>query len=237
LQARRAKKFSVWFQKVEDSLHALRGNVYLDGMAAEAGLLLPNDMRPTCISGQTRLEGIESPFMFARLRTTDDETEACRDERHLDDLGTIRVKMDWVTILRQETWRPATTALSDAMKQPIYERSKKASSHCASLGDVAFVRPRKWYATTVIPGTDPVEFVVQYAPLDWLRAEGIAPMPAPDVRKRRASTAQNDHSDLELLDPEEVAVYRPTKDKMANGRPAKRVKQEHPEVIDLTGDD
>jgi hypothetical protein len=45
----------------------------------------------TSISGHTRWEGLESPFLFARLRTTDDESQACQDETRLRELGTVRV--------------------------------------------------------------------------------------------------------------------------------------------------
>lgn len=61
------------------------------GMAAGSGMLLARDTHAAMLSGQARREGFESPFLFARLKTTDDESEACRNENRLQELGTIRV--------------------------------------------------------------------------------------------------------------------------------------------------
>ena len=61
------------------------------GIASGAGLLLDIDVHATTISGQTRVEGLEMPFQFARLQTTDDDDEACQDETRLRELGTVRV--------------------------------------------------------------------------------------------------------------------------------------------------
>ncbi|KIJ51527.1 hypothetical protein M422DRAFT_65482 [Sphaerobolus stellatus SS14] len=254
------KKFTVRFRNTTPPGSGLRGNIFLDGIAAGAGLLLPTDIHATSISGQTRWEGFEAPFVFAKLKTTDDETEACQDERRLRDLGTIRIQMEWVHILRQEQWRPPSSNLSESVDQPIHERSKKASAHCTGLGDIEISRPKNWYTTVRINDIEPVDFVFQYAPLDWLKAKGITPASSStsntttssgssNSRKRRESTIANDDSDLELLDPEEVEMYRKLKQKMSNKGPSKRtkvVKQEprlvslrkgSPEVIDLTGDD
>ena len=157
----------------------------MTGIASGAGLLLDTDVHATTISGQTRWEGLESPFQFARLRTTDNDDEACQDEARLRELGTVRVRriassfvlhsdgnayyictqvqIEWVNVVRPEAWRPPSTSASS--NQPIHERSKKASAHCTSLGDVEVSRPKNWYSTTRIPFVEPMDFVFQYAPL------------------------------------------------------------------------
>jgi len=72
--------------------------------------------------------------------------------------------MEWVHVLRQEPWKPASSALSDSVDQPVHERSKKASAHCTSLGDIQMSRPKNWYTTTRVHGVETVEFVFTYAP-------------------------------------------------------------------------
>ncbi|KAF8591175.1 hypothetical protein K439DRAFT_1065583 [Ramaria rubella] len=266
IPSQEGKKFSIRFRHAHaGSMVALRGNIFLDGIASGAGLLLATDMHACMISGQTRWEGLESPFQFARLKTTDDESEACQDEARLRELGTIRVQIEWVNVVRQEEWRqPSTSTLAN---QPIHERSKKASAHCTSLGELEISRPKHWYSTTKIPYIEPLDFVFQYAPVDWLRARGIFSAPAlvpasptassnsrPGKRRQHDSKMDNSSAEetlTEVLDEEEAAIYQRLKAKMANRKHAKRlktVKQEPdtgprkrlahpPEVIDLTGED
>lgn len=143
------------------------------------------------------------------------------------------MQIEWVEVVRQEIWRPSTTPA--ASNQPIHERSKKASSHCTSLGEVEVSRPKNWYSTVRIPTIEPMEFVFQYAPLgawryhvtygdrsdcraastDWLRAQDIVPLPLvpipPSTGKRRHDTETEGDSETaisELLDEEEAAVYQ-----------------------------
>lgn len=235
---------------------ALRGNIFLDGIAAGSGLLLATDSHATMLSGQTRWEGLESPFQFARLRTTDDEAEACQDENRLRELGTIRVQIEWVDVVRQEAWRPPSTSVNS--NEPVYERSKKAGAHCTSLGELEISRRKNWYSTTRVPYIDPMEFVFQYAPLDWLRAKEIAPVPSSastsrnQKRRREVEEPSEDSDDTvsEVLDEEEAAVYQRLRAKVANRQSTKRrrvkcepaegsraVLSNPGEVIDLTGDD
>ncbi|KAF8518227.1 hypothetical protein JB92DRAFT_2903901 [Gautieria morchelliformis] len=266
IPSQEGKKFCVRFQNATHApVAALRGNIYLDGIASGAGLLLATDVHATTISGQTRWEGLESPFLFAKLRTTDNEAEACQDETRLRELGTVRVQIEWVEVVRPEAWRPHS-ATSASSNQPVHERSKKASAHCTSLGAVEVSRPKNWYSTSRIPFVEPSEFIFQYAPLDWLRAQSIAPAlpvpiplaptgPTPSGSRRSRDEAGEDSEDAvaELLDEEEAAVYQRLKAKMAGHQHKKRrksttVKQESDtvsklvlsqpsEIIDLTGDD
>ncbi|KAF8525875.1 hypothetical protein BU17DRAFT_62434 [Hysterangium stoloniferum] len=259
------KKFSVRFRKIHAPMAGLRGNIFLDGISAGAGLLLSTDTHATTISGQTRWENYESPFVFAKLRTTDDEDEACQDERRLRDLGTVRVQMEWVQVVAQEAWRPPSNTLHDSTAQPIYERAKKASAHCTSLGDIEISRPKNWFATVRIPSIEPAEYIFKYAPLDWLNAEGItlsvpssSAMSGSSKRRHESSTITpgNSESEVELLDPHEAEEYKRLKAKIAcqksridRGKRHRAVKQEPgpsilpggrigpPQVIDLTGDD
>lgn len=48
---------------------------------------------PTLVvrGGDTDLDGYEAPFLFTRLRTTDNEDEACQDEFRIRELGSVKV--------------------------------------------------------------------------------------------------------------------------------------------------
>jgi len=236
---------------------SVRANVYLDGVFVGAGLLLEHERHPFHLTGHTKAEGIERPYMFSKLSLTDDEETAEQNYERISQLGTIRIQIEFVSMAMEEAFRaPAQIPSFDAT---IHESHKKAGSHCTSLGNaIVSVKPKKWYTTTRLAYLPILEFVFSYASRGWLEAKGVIPdtLQTPDTsrsakRKRKAprdsasSVVMSDNSDEDVLHPDEALVYRGLKEKMSShkkskiklepGRPPQRFSKA--EVIDLTLDD
>jgi len=129
------------------------------------------------MTGHEKSDGIEQPYRFGKLALTDDDSVASVDDPRMMELGTIRLVLDWVQVVEQLPFRP--TAEVQALG-PVHERTKKARSHNAELGEARRSTKKQWFTTTSI-GRRKTTVVFQYAPEDWLQARGIITAPA-DVK-------------------------------------------------------
>ncbi|GAA5971508.1 hypothetical protein JCM11641_000618 [Rhodosporidiobolus odoratus] len=78
------------------------------------------------------------PFHFAKLQTTDDDENACKDEQVVKNIGTVQLRY-W----RVKNVRTVKTSVKAAVQaKPVHERSKKAAlSHQAGYGAPVAVEP------------------------------------------------------------------------------------------------
>ncbi|KAF8339912.1 uncharacterized protein EI90DRAFT_3117684 [Cantharellus anzutake] len=122
-------------------------------------------------------ETTEKLFTFASLLLTEDDVHQQADLA--ENVGTVKIQ-----IYRATTRKIQFTPMSISMPgdRPIHEKNKKAVSHAIRLGETRSTNHlRGWVSMTHVPGTITYEVDFKYAPIDYLRARGIAPQLRPLV--------------------------------------------------------
>ncbi|CCL98219.1 uncharacterized protein FIBRA_00213 [Fibroporia radiculosa] len=149
---------------------------------------------------------VRQPFQFTPLTLTDNDEIASPDDPSIDNLGIIEVKVCRVRISRRPPKHhhrkhpvPAHT--------PIHERSKKAGTHCVSLGEAIRCAPHSssaypQYKYLDNPKHPYIRFIFHYRPRALLQAQGIIPRDLPILARQdvprgyvdRVSVASAPHS-------------------------------------------
>ena len=110
---------------------------------------------------------------------SDDDSQACQDHHRLQNLGTIKIAMEWVQEIPAEEFIPPPS-VPDFSLEPVHENVKKASVHCVGLvvqawlsvfstnsnrlGEGVPARRKHWYRTSRVTYLPTFEFVFSYAP-------------------------------------------------------------------------
>ncbi|CAE6482409.1 unnamed protein product [Rhizoctonia solani] len=113
-------------------------------------------------------------YQFGRRVFTDDENVPLYDTAPIDDLGTIRVKIDW-------GYSQPTDALDyyiDPTRGPIHEKlAKKGFGDSAALGQAVAAPPSSPVIFVKNKEAQTGSFIFRYASEDWLQAREIIPYP------------------------------------------------------------
>ncbi|KAJ7157599.1 hypothetical protein C8R43DRAFT_997099 [Mycena crocata] len=158
------------------------------------------------------------PLVFARRTATDDD--AYLDAAVSPELGCIKVVLRHVKLRSdKKAWKEKRFE-----SQILHERSKKAISHSVQFGAEfgGFINSRRIRSEVI---KELATFVFKYRPLEFLRAEGIAPREPGWTRTMRAA--------------ETLALEARLRKLKQNPSPVKQESGTHPifqpgEIIDLT---
>ncbi|KAF9652647.1 hypothetical protein BDM02DRAFT_3108719 [Thelephora ganbajun] len=169
---------------------------YMDGRGMKRALGKPSHRSGSIVGVSTGATTLR-PFTFSTIQLTEEEdglsSKASTDLSHL---GTIIVKAHrakhWSTLPYIDKLRTSPSELPT-----VNEKSKKAASHCISLGAQRTQKSRPRAHGVELLGKSPVAtFIFRYASKDMLQAQGIIP-------KRRPSVTTNTHDrpSLSMNDP------------------------------------
>lgn len=172
----------------------IEGSFYFIGISACSSMFSSN--AASIRGGRTHLKDYEAPFLFARLRTTDNEDEACQDESRIRELGSIKVshqfgwrilficfplwfqvKIEWVRVLGEVPFR--SEALPQTLNQPVWEGTKKATNagHSVTLGNWEETARGRWLSSEPVSGIPVCEFIFRYGPIGiWTKCDIIKPV-------------------------------------------------------------
>lgn len=106
----------------------------------------PSPPSPRCDNGLTATalpQTTEAPLVFADLRTTEEEDDACADESFLTALGSIDLKYCRIKNVKVQKASRATFAAASSSKA-VYEAAKKASSLSHQTGFALFTSALKY---------------------------------------------------------------------------------------------
>lgn len=181
------------------------------------------------------------PFKFAGLHTHDND-DLLTSQSILENIGVIRVDVYRILPILETDYRNEFRPSVMTEVGPIHERSKKAGSHCVSLGDTKVCSPRRTLHTRLLdPQAGPfATFIFRYRPLALLQANGIAlngppPVPSSSLRKRRSEVdAKPEPKRARLGESSSQARNNELVDRKPDVRKLARTASEQ-EVIDLTG--
>ncbi|RDX42452.1 hypothetical protein OH76DRAFT_1411130 [Lentinus brumalis] len=211
----------------------VRFDLRMDGSPAGKRVCWPNKKGST--SGiRTGAETLQF-FQFSSLVTTDDD-----DAPNLDDDGRVGViHVSVVRISRRDRVRkpsaPGHHTSGFRSVGVVHERSKKAGSHCVSLGHARQVEPRsavEW-KMSVDPREEPLAyFTFRYRPEAVLQAEGFMPYAAVPQDRR---SLDNQKSIITQVERTELGDRPPKRLKSSTGDDD--TKKEVIEVIDLCCDE
>ncbi|OJT08837.1 hypothetical protein TRAPUB_264 [Trametes pubescens] len=171
----------------------------LDGKLAGGTTCKPNHSGRRIGLRTTSDKASYSPYQFADLRTTDDET-ALWAAGSLEKLGIIEVRAVRIhKHKRAVAFKPYPFQGVDA----VHERSKKLGAHCVTLGrPVSTGKPHELCQSTPLYPHEGAyaTFIFRYRPPALLQAQGIMPPAAPafgegsGVGKGKARAHSNDLS-------------------------------------------
>ncbi|KAF8339913.1 uncharacterized protein EI90DRAFT_3151336 [Cantharellus anzutake] len=135
------------------------------------------------ISAVWESETTEKLFTFATLLLTEDDLYQQADLA--ENVGTVKIRIYRATT-RQIQFTPKSISMPG--DRPIHEKNKKAVSHAIRLSEA---RPAKRHmrgrvSSKRVPGTIVYEVDFRYAPIDYLRARGIAPQLRPLIPPKPA---------------------------------------------------
>ncbi|KAF8339914.1 uncharacterized protein EI90DRAFT_3151337 [Cantharellus anzutake] len=124
-------------------------------------------------------ETTEKLFTFAPLLLTEDDLHQ-QGADLAENVGVVKVKIYRATA-RKTQFTPKTISMPG--DRPIHEKNKKAVSHAIRLGEVRSTNehPCEWVSPKRSHGAIMYEVDFRYAPIDYLRARGIAPQLKPLV--------------------------------------------------------
>ncbi|KAH8084348.1 hypothetical protein BXZ70DRAFT_1012032 [Cristinia sonorae] len=165
--------------------------LFLDGQRAEGGICYPG--KKFNINGLPVSRELIRPFQFSPLTMLDDDA-APLNHPNMEELGVITVKLTRVRVVGIPNQRPATYSNFNEFG-PIHERSKKAGTHCVSVGEPKSCKPRdRVMVMPLVSGEAPYAiFQFRYRPRDLLQAQGILTMPRP--RTVGSSTVKREHTE------------------------------------------
>lgn len=168
---------------------------YMDGRGMKRALGKPSH-RSGSVAGVSTGATTLRPFTFSPLQLTeDDEGLTSKPSADLSHLGTIIVKAHrakpWATLPYLDKHRTNPSELP-----AVSEKSKKAASHCISLGAQRTQKSRPRAHGVELLGKSPAAtFVFRYASRGMLQAQGIIPKRRPSVTTNtydRPSRSMND---------------------------------------------
>ncbi|KZT06460.1 uncharacterized protein LAESUDRAFT_759296 [Laetiporus sulphureus 93-53] len=122
------------------------------------------------------------PFMFSNVTLTDDDNVALAGTTNADNLGVIEIRVYRCMTIGSGPFE-AVRGVSFTEVGPIHERTKKAGSHCVSLGESEATHRARTMDVRYIddPRRSPphITFRYNYRPMGMLIAQDIAPRPLP----------------------------------------------------------
>ncbi|GBE83794.1 predicted protein [Sparassis crispa] len=168
------KKFEVhWRNELDEVASA---DCYMDGRCMGCSATMPW-RRGRRWGVRTGAETF-SPYQFTPLVVTDDEDVANPDACGIEDLGVVEVRVCRVVHEYRRFAKPYRPRYFPE-RGPIHERSKKAGTHCVSLGDGVRCPPHTSPPTKVVyldrQDRPYIRFIFRYRPRALLQAEGIMP--------------------------------------------------------------
>ncbi|KAL1948998.1 hypothetical protein VTO73DRAFT_10804 [Trametes versicolor] len=173
------KRFIIHW-KDHNGQHHTSFKCLLDGKWAGANTCRPNNGGSRIGLRTTTNKDSYSPYQFADLRTTEDET-ALWAAGSLEKLGTIEVRAVRIHAhTRTVPFRPSSFHSVDA----VHERSKKLGAHCVTLGATVShghgKSAEQCFSTPLYPHEGSyATFIFRYRPTALLQAQGIIPPAAP----------------------------------------------------------
>ncbi|KIY44184.1 hypothetical protein FISHEDRAFT_78096 [Fistulina hepatica ATCC 64428] len=215
---------------------ATGGYIYIDGSYAYGGLLQPHINCHAAVFGIYNTRTTLRPFQFSQVETTDNE--ALLHSTSANKIGEIKVAVWEVVVGHEEP--PVYKEATGVGK--VHERSKKGLLHGVKYGAMQTAPPQPNCVSAKKIALI-AEFIFLYRPMDLLMANDIAPRPATNPHKRKASAQPEDapHDSVQIdqdvkpqvKDKDAAAEIRELREKLAaaerrleGGPPAKRVKQE-----------
>ncbi|GAA5875401.1 hypothetical protein JCM16303_000611 [Sporobolomyces ruberrimus] len=164
--------------------------------------------RYTVKSGREISKTTEQPFLFGKLRTTDDDDAACSSEEVIKNLGTIRV-----TYCRVENIRDSELGVrAPEETKPIHEKNKKARlSHQAAFGEKrAITAGRRSTFNWIDAEEKPLQiFEFRYRSRQLLQLEGHIPdSPEPTPEPSPEPTPDPVENPEEVQRRAEIALLR-----------------------------
>ncbi|ESK86715.1 hypothetical protein Moror_15205 [Moniliophthora roreri MCA 2997] len=210
---------------------ATTGKLYIDGNECSYKRMDVGRLQHTTVKGVRISAQMRRPFVFSRVKTTDDESIVTASASV--ETGEIRVVLTRAIIRSYRTvksWKPAYTIPAP---QTFHEKAKKAIDHQTSFGDaiLAPVRKRSREPKVNEYGGPVATFCFRYRPLGMLQANGIAPPPTPQTRKRPSTKQDPDPEVIDITGDSDDEIERLEarlkllKDKRA-ANPHKKVKME-----------
>ncbi|SGY91735.1 BQ5605_C038g11693 [Microbotryum silenes-dioicae] len=218
IESKERKSYAVKFR--DERLSAptdLDAWVYIDGTKqrgilakkdhARYGYPLDHPARETILSGRLASKTSERPFVFGKIRLTDDDNTATKVEETIKNAGTIQVR-----VIQSQHLGPTlrdTVSYNDNPDPPVlHEKSKKASlSHTTAFGSTVPLRGKLHLCDTVALGdlSSPMGFIeFRYRARILLeledRIESKRSRPNANSAPRSASTIQNPGDHLEVSD-------------------------------------
>ncbi|KAK7031159.1 hypothetical protein VNI00_013574 [Paramarasmius palmivorus] len=212
---------------------ATTGSVRVDGNLCGREIRLIDQTRCSRRRGIRVSSNMIRPFIFSRVKTTDDDNDVTASSSNTAEVGEISVAIIRTRVLTKSSGKPKTHHIPHS--QTFHEKSKKAIDHQTSFGEAVVSTTTKWksqhYGSTV------ATFRFKYRPLAMLQANGIASPPSP-TRKRpldvhpddviEISDGSGEEQELERLQArvEELEARRSRKRIKAESGVKKEVKRE-----------
>ncbi|KAF9062866.1 hypothetical protein BDP27DRAFT_1300128 [Rhodocollybia butyracea] len=188
------KAFQVhWWDKSFET--ATRGRVSVDGRPV-GGKVISSKERCSVVKKGFRLSSDQSaPFVFAKLKVTDEEISSSWTEKPGEiNLVIMRVRMRSRKVFDKHKNLPETPTFNEKMH--------KSAAHNTTYG-TPVVRNTRIFEHDTEPYGDPVaHFCFRYMPIDLLRAKDIAPYP---IRKKHLPVKEEE-TKPDISGPADLAI-------------------------------
>ncbi|KAH7907613.1 hypothetical protein BJ138DRAFT_1116547 [Hygrophoropsis aurantiaca] len=173
------KQFKVGWDHAGNT-SATEGCLQLDGGDASCGHRRASDHDTFIYDGFPISETLDSPFVFAEMQTTDDDTYLELDAQNgLGEIIFTIWKIKFTKKKKKIQW------FEVEQQKPVHEKFKKAGLHCIKFGEVIAAPPSNSYCNAYrYLGNGPIAtFVFKYCDRELLKAKGIIPSSDPLKRK------------------------------------------------------
>ncbi|KZT57660.1 hypothetical protein CALCODRAFT_517318 [Calocera cornea HHB12733] len=192
-----------------------RWDIKLDGKSGGGRLTCPEMLYSTVVGCHTTTTTTQL-YQFGKLRFTDDEQLGAVDEAFLQQMGTVKVAAVDGTITGPRPMGDIRDPAAFLAPRPVYEKLKKAASHCIVPGVTA--EKVHSFVEFVPQGKDTTIFVFLYGPKALLCANKIILPDTPSDSVRRDCTRRDEGNHGHRLESEQGEKCEADKEKVKEAR-------------------
>ncbi|KAF5334860.1 hypothetical protein D9758_014291 [Tetrapyrgos nigripes] len=160
----------------------VNGDFYIDGQLSDSGVVTEDEEgREYIASGLLTSLVSEKPFVFSEVRLTDDDGFSGRD---LQELGEIKIVFEEVHIIKEDIpFDENVHCCKFSSEDLLHERSSKAITHRVGLGEERGRSKEDFMTFEAIRVI--ATFAFKYRPIEFLRANDVAPGSTSNGKKRQ----------------------------------------------------